>query len=358
MKTSTRLCSHHIFKRQINRSRLVYLLTLTAILTSCQGLQRRSDVQHEHETPVKTAPVKNASGAPGSSESAAPTQAQTPKAESPVVPATPTPPPAEATPNTETFLKKKAPTVGLILGPGLMKTYAHIGVLKEFTRARIPIQSVVGLEWGALMAGLYAMQGQANEVEWKTLKLKEDDLPSGGLLSSTVKPASISSMKDFFNTVFNGQLFERNRVDFACPTYSFTTEKMIWVNRGGMKEAMTNCLAFPPYFKDNSGWIASPAAIEEAATYLKSRGVTYIVFVNVLGGEVNIRSGQEKNLTEQVLWSEIKRELNRSRVANSVITINTAEYPLMDLDARRNLVELGAKGSRETVNKLIQQYGF
>ncbi len=358
MKTSNAFFSRQKCKAQINRHFLVCIPILISILTSCQGLQRRSDVQHERETPTKSSPVKNSQGGSGTSETVSTPQAQTPKIETPTIPATPTPPPAEATPSTETFLKKKAPTVGLILGPGLMKTYAHIGVLKEFARARIPIQSIVGLEWGALMAGLYAIQGQANEVEWKTLKLKEDDLPSGGLLSSTVKPSSINSMKDFFDTVFNGQLFERNRIDFACPTYSFTSEKMIWVNRGGMKEAMINCMAFPPYFKDNSGWIASPAAIEEAATYLKTRGVNYVVFVNVLGGEVSIRSGQDRNLTEQILWSEIKRELNRSRIANSVININTSEHPLMDLDGRRSLVEIGAKGSRETVNKLIQQYGF
>src|SRR5690348_12640780 len=68
--------------------------------------------------------------------------------------------------------------VGIILGPGGAKALAHAGVLKELQKARIPIQNVIGLEWGALIGGLFAQRGQAHEMEWKLIKLERQSLPT------------------------------------------------------------------------------------------------------------------------------------------------------------------------------------
>src|SRR4051812_35650969 len=57
--------------------------------------------------------------------------------------------------------------VAVILGPGGYKAFAHAGVLKELKKANIPIQRIVGVEWGALVAGLFAQRGQVHEAEWK-----------------------------------------------------------------------------------------------------------------------------------------------------------------------------------------------
>ncbi|HET7616035.1 MAG TPA: patatin-like phospholipase family protein, partial [Bacillales bacterium] len=47
------------------------------------------------------------------------------------------------------------PKVGLALGSGGAKGFAHVGVLKVLEEAEIPIDYIAGSSMGALTAGLY-----------------------------------------------------------------------------------------------------------------------------------------------------------------------------------------------------------
>src|SRR6185437_8545528 len=85
-----------------------------------------------------------------------------------------TPPPVPPPLPAPTEAKK----VAVILGPGGAKAFAHVGVLRAFQQQRIPVSKIIGLEWGALIAGLYADKGQVNDVEWKLYKMEQHDLPT------------------------------------------------------------------------------------------------------------------------------------------------------------------------------------
>ncbi len=57
------------------------------------------------------------------------------------------------------------PRVGLVLGGGGARGAAHIGVLKELERQRIPIDAIAGTSMGAIVGGLYATGMSATELE-------------------------------------------------------------------------------------------------------------------------------------------------------------------------------------------------
>src|ERR1700683_4335841 len=73
--------------------------------------------------------------------------------------------------------------VGVYLGPGAMRSFAHIGVLRVLQRNQIPIVAIGGMEWGSIVAASYALSKGVNEVEWEMMKLKKEELPSPGLLN-------------------------------------------------------------------------------------------------------------------------------------------------------------------------------
>ena len=50
----------------------------------------------------------------------------------------------------------KNPKIGLVLGGGGARGAAHVGVLKELERLRIPVDYVVGTSMGAIVGGLCA----------------------------------------------------------------------------------------------------------------------------------------------------------------------------------------------------------
>ena len=57
------------------------------------------------------------------------------------------------------------PRVGLVLGGGGARGAAHIGVLTELERLRIPIDAIAGTSMGAIVGGLYATGMSADELE-------------------------------------------------------------------------------------------------------------------------------------------------------------------------------------------------
>lgn len=57
------------------------------------------------------------------------------------------------------------PRIGLVLGGGGARGFAHVAVLKELERQRIPIGCIAGTSMGALVGGLYASGMSADQIE-------------------------------------------------------------------------------------------------------------------------------------------------------------------------------------------------
>lgn len=323
------------------------------VLSACQTLTTR----HE-PNPTN---VVNAHDQKGPHKPGDPTNVQQP----PPVIVTQAPQPQLITgappPPVEIPVPKESPRVGIILGPGGMRTFAHIGVLKEFARARIPINYVVGLEWGAVMGGLYSMQGQVNELEFKAMRMRESDVPGKGFLGSRIKPEQVSIFGDFLGQVFGNNVFEKNKVDFACPTYNTSNDRLVFLGKGSLRDGLSKCLPYPPYFSENRSYVAAPFDVEEAANFLRARNINLVIFVNVMsGGEVFPKAIRGEYEVEQILMTQLQRELSRPKIAgvNQIIQVNTSNTSIIDFESRRNLIEQGSSSAKDTVNKLVNQYGF
>lgn len=261
----------------------------------------------------------------------------------------------------EDFLYRKAPKVGLILGPGGMRAFAHVGVLKEFARAKIPIEAIAGLEWGALFAGIYSQKAQVNDVEWKALQIKESDVPGKAWLSAKISREPISIMNNYLTSAVGATPLEQSRIPFSCPTGNLRDSKNVWLARGSMRDAMSKCIPYLPYFADNNGALASPFAIEEAAAYLRSKGAQLIIFVNVLSeGALFPNRLVSEYYAENVLWSEVRKQLSKKQIAgvNVVIPVAMGDKSLLDFDQRRFFIDAGSRSARDQVNNLVSQYGF
>ena len=57
------------------------------------------------------------------------------------------------------------PRVGLVLGGGGARGAAHIGVLRELERHRVPIDAIAGTSMGAIVGGLYATGMSVDELQ-------------------------------------------------------------------------------------------------------------------------------------------------------------------------------------------------
>ena len=336
-------------------SSLAVLAAICAlVLAGCQGLKTRGEV--ETKRPPE---VRNDGRTPIGVPITPPPETSAPDADGDGADALPRPTPLPTAQGPDSFLSKELPKVGIILGPGGLKSFAHIGVLREFARARIPIHAVVGLEWGALMGAFYSEKGQANDADWKGFRLKDSDLPSGGVLRG-YRARSMGDFDSYLATVFPGSSLEKGKIPFACPTVVKRT-RLQMLSKGSIKEVVSRCLPYPPLLGPAADNIAAPDAIEESAQWLRSQGANLIVLVNVLGsGEPLSARLAEDQYGTSVLWTEIRRTLLKARAptVNWIVSVNTAGKTLDDLGARRANVELGAKSAADLTTKLTKQYGF
>ena len=74
------------------------------------------------------------------------------------------------------FLNGQA--IGLVLGGGGARGFAHIGVLKAFEELKIPVDIVGGTSMGAIIAAQYALNWSPSKIlqETKSIALAGDNL--------------------------------------------------------------------------------------------------------------------------------------------------------------------------------------
>ncbi len=271
-------------------------------------------------------------------------------------------PPDKAEPAPPPLPVETPKKVALILGPGGAKAFAHVGVLKALQQQRIPIDKVVGLEWGALIAGLFAVKGQVHDVEWKLYKMEQHNLPypKGFFTSKGPGEESARVMDGFLQEAFGKDEIGRSKVDFACPTRTIWSGVVAWQAKGPYTEAVKRCLPYPPVFKTQGTFIAGASQLNESIERLIKEGYNVIIFINVLGSAMPVpQENLMENLNHVILWQEVKRALaDASKYNIDIINVDTSAFPIVRFDGKKDLVVIGEKAGGAAAANLVSKYRF
>lgn len=330
------------FSNAIRASVFVFLF-----LASCQNLKTREGLK---KAPREARPSATAI------EPQVPSPMPSPSTEAPreeVTTEVPLPPPPAP-------MIPSMPKIGIILGAGGARTYAHIGFLHELQRAKVPVYAIGGVEFAAPMAALYANKEQANDVEWQMFKLKDEDVLKKSIIGATSKNNDVTLLKDFMGTVFGRLNAADFRIPFACPSYNLKKNQVYLMNRGGLDQLMYLCMAYPPFFKPYQSSLSGVRDVSALANYLRSKGANYIVLVNVLsapGGAKPYTS--DADATDNILWSEIAGLYNKpSQGVDTVISLETGNYGITDFDKRREIMSKGAESAARQLKNLTRKWGL
>lgn len=269
--------------------------------------------------------------------------------------------PAPTSPATPAPARPEPKRVTVILGPGGAKAFAHVGVLKALQQQRVPVEKVVGLEWGALIGAVYANKGQTHDLEWKLYKMEQQNLPRPtGSFFSRRGDETVKVMDGFLQDAFGRDDASRAKVPFACPSRSLYTGVVTWQNRGPFKDVVKRCMAYPPVFQVQGTFLAGATQATEAIEQLTREGYNLILLVNVLGSAMPVpQDGLLENVNTVILWQEVKRALlEATRLGVETITVDTSAYPVMAFESKKDLVSLGEAAGRAAAANLISKYGF
>ena len=249
------------------------------------------------------------------------------------------------------------PKVGVIIGPGFMRSFLSVGILQEFHKARVPIHALVGFEWGSLPAALMSMNNQPNEAEWQMLKLNESAIIKKSLMRNQIEAQSISELQDFLNQSFNRKTFEQNQISFECLAFDFKKKQYFWMKKGDLAKALPYCLASPPFTKpylNNFGAVDLKLAVDN----LKQKGANYIILINNLNPNKN-NLEESFSIEAQILWSYHQYHLSKSLgLVDFSIDTSGAPYSMLDFNSRRDMIRKGQEIGAQALKKLSSKLGI
>jgi NTE family protein len=251
------------------------------------------------------------------------------------------------------------PKVGVIIGPGHLRSFIAIGILQELQKSKIPIAAMIGMEWGSIPAGLFAIHGQANEVEWQMMKLKEKDIPKKGILSQKLESESVKNISAFLGDAFSAVTFEQLKIPFTCLSLDLSKHQYFWMRRGELANSLANCISHPPYFHSENNLIAG-VDLKLASEYLRQMGASFIVFINLLPSGGDFFEKNQLNYASEILWSHYQQNLSRSAAGTVDFVIDTSNVSIksLDFENRRDMVRKGQDLGHNAAKKISQKLGL
>src|ERR1043166_8571961 len=191
------------------------------------------------------------------------------------------------------------PTIGLALGGGGARGFAHIGVIRTLIRHGIEPDVIVGTSIGAIIGGCHALGRLEIIEEWARgltrrgiLGYLDISLNGGGLISGGRLAARLEEK-------LGDTAIEALPIRFATIATEVGTGHEIWLTRGRMVDAMRASYAlpgiFPPVFLDGR-WLVDGALVNpvpvSAARVLGARLVIAVNLSSNVFGRSLIMSGE------------------------------------------------------------------
>ncbi len=178
-------------------------------------------------------------------------------------------------------------SVGLALGAGAAKGFAHIGVLKALEEAGVRIDMIAGSSMGAIIGGGYAAGLSVTELsdvalksDWiDVLNLLDPVFPTRGFIDG-------QKIKAFLDELYGNKNIEDLALPFAATTVDILQGDLYVINKGNLASAARASSSVPIVFNPLSsgervlvdGGMIDPVPID----VVRSMGADYIIAVNVL----------------------------------------------------------------------------
>lgn len=149
-------------------------------------------------------------------------------------------------------MTKRKPRIGIALGAGSARGWAHIGVLRALAKAGIAPEVVCGTSIGALVGAIYAagrldaFEQWVKALTWRRVVGYFDLSFSGGILKGD---RLFSDLREHFITGDIGELEK----PFAAVATDLRSGREVWLREGPVAEAVRASIATPGLFTPSPG---------------------------------------------------------------------------------------------------------
>ena len=213
------------------------------------------------------------------------------------------------------------PKIGLALGSGSARGWAHIGVIQALKEQGIEPDMVCGCSVGALVGAAYC-DDRLDVLEkwvrqlgfWDVVKLFDVRMAGGLIVGDSLMSAFEDKIRD--------KPIEKLDKAFACVATDLYNGREIWLQQGSLREAVRASIALPGLFspvKHEGRWLVDGGLTNPVPVSLcRAMGADVIIAVN-LNSDIIGRHIKQKNTAppahssgDQALLDQLLKKLNGS----------------------------------------------
>lgn len=210
------------------------------------------------------------------------------------------------------------PRLGLALGGGSARGWAHLGVLRALEQEGIQPDLICGCSIGAFVGAVAAGGGLTRLIDWAgSLKWRDvvalvDVSFKGGLIKG-------ARLMEFFGRHFEDRSFEALAVPFTCVATDLESGREVWLREGSVAQAVRASIALPglmtPVLREGrllvDGGLVNPVPV----SLCRAMGADVVVAVD-LGSDLVGRNLRRDPLPVELAENWPRRLLGRFGLAN------------------------------------------
>ena len=205
--------------------------------------------------------------------------------------------------------------IGLALGAGSTKGFAHIGVLQVLQENRIPIDMIAGSSMGSIIGSFYVVGCDMYMLEkyLMTLDLRKYLDAANPFTGGLIKGERLQELIQIFT---HNKTFAETNIPFCCVAVDAQSGKLDVLESGKLYEAVRASMSIPAIFSPvqlNGKTYIDGGVIERVpCTALRNRGMDVVIAVDVgyHGAETDVtdmNAYQLMNHTINIMQWEIAR---------------------------------------------------
>jgi NTE family protein len=255
------------------------------------------------------------------------------------------------------------PGVGLALGGGFARGFAHLGVLQVLEQNQIPISHIAGTSVGSILGAAYASGAPLARIIATCRTLRFRDIARWRV--SRLGLASNQRLGDLIERVFESRQFEDLRIPLAVVATDLTSGEPVVFTQGNLVDAIRASCAFPGLFEPveigtrclADGGLVAPVPTRAA----RELGATSVIGISV--GMQDGHRGAPTNIFQVVSRAVSAAQKHQLEVwerhADLVLRPEVQSLAWDDFDRAEEAIMAGAAAARRAlprIQKLLGQH--
>ena len=254
--------------------------------------------------------------------------------------------PGADTPEKQASVDRRPAHIGLALGGGAARGFAHVGVIQVLEEAGVRPQVVAGTSAGSLVAALYASGKSTQELRRVAETMEEAEITDWMVPILNRGALRGEALAKYVNTQVGGRPIEQMKIPLGIVATDLRSGEAITFRRGNTGSAVRASSAVPAVFQPVrigereyvDGGLVSPVPVRQA----REMGANFVIAVDISSDPEGNPAGDTFQILMQT-FAIMGKSINvlALREAEFVVRPSLSGVKSADFGARRRSIEAG-----------------